>query len=94
MGFVALFSLPRDNKPIVHTLFCFGHVLCRLNRAVCAFPHLALPAAGDVGLMADLLKDLEDPETLKEVEKLMKVHTTTLSGEAAGWQAAFVRCGI
>lgn len=28
--------------------------------------------AGDVGLMADLLKDLEDPETLKEVEKLMK----------------------
>lgn len=32
-----------------------------------------LPAAGDVGLMADLLKDLEDPETLKEVEKLMNV---------------------
>ncbi|CAM9302275.1 unnamed protein product [Ectocarpus sp. 12 AP-2014] len=27
--------------------------------------------AGDVGLMNDLLKDLEDPETLKEVEKLM-----------------------
>lgn len=31
-----------------------------------------LPAAGDIDLMNDLLKDLEDPETLKEVEKLMK----------------------
>lgn len=29
--------------------------------------------AGDVGLLQDLLKDLDDPETLKEVEKLMKV---------------------
>ncbi|CAM9734310.1 unnamed protein product [Pylaiella littoralis] len=27
--------------------------------------------AGDVGLLNDLLKDLEDPETLKEVDKLM-----------------------
>lgn len=39
--------------------FCFGRF----------FPN----TAGDVGLMNDLLKDLEDPETLKEVEKLMKV---------------------
>lgn len=29
--------------------------------------------AGDVGLMADLMKDLDDPEMMKEVEKLMKV---------------------
>lgn len=35
------------------------------------------PEAGDVGLMNDLLKDLEDPETLKEVEKLMKVRAGT-----------------
>lgn len=33
-------------------------------------------AAGDVGLLNDLLKDLEDPETLKEVEKLMNVRLT------------------
>lgn len=32
-----------------------------------------LNTAGDIGLMNDLLKDLEDPETLKEVEKLMNV---------------------
>lgn len=29
-------------------------------------------AAGDVGMLNDLLKDLHDPEMLKEVEKLMK----------------------
>lgn len=40
---------------------------------MCCAPPTPPPAAGDVGLMADLLKDLEDPETLKEVEKLMNV---------------------
>lgn len=42
------------------------------------------PAAGDIGLMNDLLKDLEDPETLKEVEKLMKVRAGAPSARAGG----------
>lgn len=29
--------------------------------------------AGDVGLIQDLLKDMKDPETMKQVEELMKV---------------------
>lgn len=36
--------------------------------------------AGDVGLLQDLLKDLEDPETLKEVEALMKVRCVHYKG--------------
>ena len=54
-------------------LFLSSQLLC----CMCVPPSPILSAAGDVGLMADLLKDLEDPETLKEVEKLMKVIRTS-----------------
>ena len=45
----------------------FGFTFC------CFSPVAWFGTAGDVGLLQDLLKDLEDPETLKEVQKLMKV---------------------
>lgn len=62
-------------------------------------PPSPTPAAGDVGLMADLLKDLEDPETLKEVEKLMKVQSTPTFAlfcvdEMAKWAARQGACSV
>lgn len=34
---------------------------------------IIMTEAGDIGLMADLMMDLENPEIMKEVEKLMNV---------------------
>lgn len=40
---------------------------------VCLGAPIIMTEAGDIGLMTDLMKDLENPEIMKEVEKLMKV---------------------
>ena len=61
--YVAILAYVLSQNKLAIVRFCRGLcvLLCRLS------------AAGDMGLMADLMKDLEDPETRKEVEKLMKV---------------------
>lgn len=48
--------------------------------------------AGDVGLIQDLLKDMKDPETMKQVEELMKVRHLSFVG--IFWCAAIETCSI